>query len=88
MCFECPALQNLQDRYQNLFQAPQGDVMSLFMWQDDIIGVARSIDICLERVYTLAGPPMHGGKAFDQFQPRVSWKRCNNSFFFSLQLYI
>ena len=38
--FECLALQDLHDRYQHLFQAPQGDAMILFMWQDDIIGVA------------------------------------------------
>ena len=30
--------------------------MILFMWQDDIIGVARFMDACLERVYTSAGP--------------------------------
>ena len=29
----------------------------LFMWQDDIIGVARCIDACLKRVYTSAGLP-------------------------------
>ena len=29
----------------------------LCMWQDDIIGVARFIDACLEGVYTSAGPP-------------------------------
>ena len=29
-----------------------------FVWQDDIIGVARFIDACLEREYTSAGPPM------------------------------
>ena len=40
---------------ENLFQAPQGDGMILFRWQDDIIGVARFIDTCLERVYTSAG---------------------------------
>ena len=28
---ECPALQDLRDRYENLFQAPQGDAMILFM---------------------------------------------------------
>ena len=44
--------------FQNLFQAPQGDAMILFMWQDDIIGVARFIDACLERVNTSAGPPV------------------------------
>ena len=41
-------MQDLRDRYQNLFQAPQGDAMLLFMWQDGIIGVARFIDACLE----------------------------------------
>ena len=63
--FECPTLQDLLDRYENLFQAPQGHAMILFMWQDDIIGVARFIDACLERVYTSAGPPM-GDQASDQ----------------------
>ena len=59
--FECPALQDLRDRYEDLFQAPQGDAMILFMWQDDIIGVARFIDACLERVYTSAGRALPWG---------------------------
>ena len=42
-------LERTFSRYENLFQAPQGDAMILFMWQDDIIGVARFIDACLER---------------------------------------
>ena len=29
-----------------------------FMWQDAIIGVARCFDVCLETVYTSAGPPV------------------------------
>ena len=37
----------------------------LFMWQDDIIGVARFIDACLERVHTSAGPPVEN-QASDQ----------------------
>ena len=65
LVFECPALQDLRDRYENLFQAPQGDAMTLFMWQDDIIGVARFIEACLERVSTSAGPPV-GDQASDQ----------------------
>ena len=44
----------------------QGDAMILFMWQDDIIGAARVIDACLERVYTSAGPPV-GDRA--SYQP-------------------
>ena len=37
---ECPALQDLRDRYENhenLFQAPQGDAMNLFM-SDHVAG--------------------------------------------------
>ena len=65
LLFEYPAFQDLRDRYEDLFQAPQGDAMILFMWQDDIIGVARFIDACLERVSTSAGPPV-GDQASDQ----------------------
>ena len=49
LAFECPALQDLRDRYEYLFQAPQVDAMILFMWQDDIIGVAWFFDACLEK---------------------------------------
>ena len=65
LVFECPALQDLRDRNKNLFEAPQGDAMILFMWQDDIIGVARFIDACLERVSTSTGPPVED-QASDQ----------------------
>ena len=65
LVFECPALQDLRDGSENLFQAPQGDSMIFFMWQDDIIGVARFIDACFGRVYTLAGSPV-GGQTSDQ----------------------
>ena len=34
----------------NLFQAPLGDAMNLFMWQDDTVGVARFIDECLHQL--------------------------------------
>ena len=57
------------------FQAPQADAMTLFMWQVDIIGVARFIGACLGRVYPSAGPPV-GGQTSDQ--PRVGWRRCND----------
>ena len=38
LVFECPALQNLRNEYDNLFQASQGDAMILFMWQDPAAG--------------------------------------------------
>ena len=50
---------------ENFFKAPHGDAMILFMWQDDIVGVARFIDACLERVYTSPGPPVED-QASDQ----------------------
>ena len=47
---ECPALQDLRDKRPHLFDGAQTDAMVLFMWQDDIIGVVRFIDECLERI--------------------------------------
>ncbi len=41
-----------------LFQAPQDGAMIFFTWQDDIIGVSRSLDVSPERVCTSAGSPM------------------------------
>ena len=38
---------------------------NIFTWQDDIIGVARFVDACLESVYTSAGLPV-GDQASDQ----------------------
>ena len=43
--------------------------MILFMWQCDIIGVARLIGACLGKVYTSAGPRM-GNQAFESV---LSW---------------
>ncbi len=40
LVFECPAMQLLWDSNQNMFALPHGDAMLLFMWQDDVIGVA------------------------------------------------
>ena len=65
LLFDCPALQDLRDRNSTCFRRLRCDAMTLFMWQDDIIGVARFIDACLERVYTSAGPPV-GDQASDQ----------------------
>ena len=42
-----------------------GNAVILIMWPDDITGVARFIDACLERVYTSDGPPV-GDQASDQ----------------------
>ena len=35
----------------------QADAMILFMWQDDMIGVVRFIDECLERILYISDQP-------------------------------
>ena len=52
LVFECPALQDLRNRNKKLFKAPHGEAIILFMWQGDIIGVARFFEVCLESVHT------------------------------------
>ena len=36
--------------------------MQAFMWQDDLIGIAEFVNMCLNKV----NPPLLGGSAFDQ----------------------
>ena len=36
--------------------------MQAFIWQDDLIGVAKLINTCLKKVK----PPLSGGSAFDE----------------------
>ena len=62
LVFECPALQAVRDKYARLFHAVT--TMRLFVWQDDLVGVAKFLDECLEIVYT-AGP-LQGGQASNQ----------------------
>ncbi len=62
LVFECPALQHVRHKYGQLFIGVP--TMRLFMWQDDLVGVAKFLDECLEVFYS-AGPP-HGGQASNQ----------------------
>ena len=56
-----PWYQDLRDKHPHLFEGTQADAMVLFMRQDDIIGVLRFIDACLERIlYTSDSPEMAG----------------------------
>ena len=57
MLIECSALQDLRDRRRHLFEGVQIEVMVSFMWQDDMIGVARFIDECLERILYTSDQP-------------------------------
>ena len=57
LVFECPALQDLHDKRPHLFDGARTDAMVLFMWQDDMIGVVRFIDECLERILYTSDQP-------------------------------
>ena len=53
--------------------------MTLFKWRDDIMDVAWFTDVCLERLYTSAGPPV-GDQASEQPQAGSSfffWNCCH-----------
>ena len=52
LVFECPALQDLRDKRPHVFQGAHADAMVLFMWQDDMIGMAPFIDEYVERILT------------------------------------
>jgi hypothetical protein len=54
--------------------------MILFMWQNDIVGVAQFIDACWERMYTSAGPPMG---ARHLISPDLAGKDAMNLLFFT-----
>ena len=53
LIFECPELQCFREQWPHLFQGPQ--TMLDFMWQDDLIGVAKYINACLRKMNPLEG---------------------------------
>ena len=62
LVFECPILQPVRDKYARLFSGDH--TMRLFMWQTDLVAVAKFLDECLELVCT-AGP-LDAGQASRQ----------------------
>ena len=59
LVFECPALPDLLDKrpHLDLFRGVQANVMVLFMWQDDMVGVVRFADECLGRILYTSDQP-------------------------------
>lgn len=41
-------MQHVRHEYADLFEGPQGTAMILLMWQDNLTGVARFFDACLD----------------------------------------
>ena len=48
LVFECPEVQCFREQWPHLFQGPQ--TMLAFMWQDDLIGVAKFVNACLHKM--------------------------------------
>jgi len=45
LIYDCPELQCLREQWPHLFEGPQ--TMLAFMWQDDLIGVAKYVNACV-----------------------------------------
>ena len=48
LVFECPELRCFREQWPHLFQGPQ--TMLAFMWQDDLIGVAKFVNAYLQKM--------------------------------------
>ena len=62
--FECSALQGLRDEYASLFS----DVctMKQFLWQDDLVSVAKFIHACLDKMFSCETGLPNDSQASDQ----------------------
>ena len=62
--FECSALQGLRDEYASLFS----DVctMKQFLWQDDLVSVAKFIHACLDKMFSCETGLSNDSQASDQ----------------------
>ena len=48
LVFECPELRCFREQWPHLSEGPQ--TMLAFMWQDDLIGVAKFVNACLQKM--------------------------------------
>ena len=59
LIFECPELLCFREQWSHLFEGPQ--TMQAFMWQEDLIGVAKFVTACLRKMN-----PSYEGQTSDQ----------------------
>ena len=57
LVFECLALHDLRNKRPHLSEGAQADDIVSFMWRDDMIGVVRFIEECLERILCTSDQP-------------------------------
>ena len=62
LCFECPTLQHLRDKYSRLFSG-SGQTMQQFMWQSDIVGVVHYVR---DSLLVLLADGEGGDRSFNQ----------------------
>jgi hypothetical protein len=53
--FTCPALEHIRLRYRHLFTS-RTDTMAQFLWQDDLLSVARFIADCFDHFQSGGDP--------------------------------
>ena len=59
LIFECSELLCFREHWSHLFEGPQ--TMQAFMWQEDLIGVAKFVTACLRKMN-----PSYEGQTSDQ----------------------
>jgi len=63
-------MQGSHEKWASLFSGP--DTVQEFMWQEDLVSVAKLINVCLDKAYVPAAGPSHDRQASDQ--PDVAGK--------------
>ena len=66
MVFECSCLQGLRDEYAFLFSTVDMCTMKQFLWQDDLVSVAKFIHACLDKMFSCATGLSNDSQTSDQ----------------------
>ena len=62
--FQCSALQDLRDEYASLFS--DACTMKEFLWQDDLVSVAKLFLACLDKIFSCVAGLSNDGQTSDQ----------------------
>ena len=71
LIFECPELLCFREQWSHLFEGPQ--TMQAFMWQEDLIGVAKFVTACLRKMSRWKARREGGTQTLDEFETRKFW---------------
>ncbi len=62
--FQCSGLQDLRDEYASLFS--EACTMKEFLWQDDLVSVAKIIHACLDKMFSCVAGLSNDSQTSDQ----------------------